>query len=112
MRHLLAAITVLMMMWGGVASAAGNSLTCDITWPPSLGCFYERTIFVLGPFEQSIGVQFEVDLDNEEVLKFSPYTIIAMYEENYAVWLELRTPKLGPVIGETDFLRLGFSVRF
>lgn len=98
---------------GDSGGGSSNSLTCTFALPPYATCLWERTGWSLWGLEGAYGVQVSLDFSEGEILALSPYTILAYYADDYAIWAELRLPdNVVPVIGDTDFLRVGFSYRW
>lgn len=90
-----------------------TTLSCSLKAPSlTVGCFYERPVFVAGPFELAVGVDAQAVLtggDNH----LAPYAIASWYAPNWSAWLEVIFPDLGiPILGAPDWLRFGFSYRF
>lgn len=93
----------------------GRTLTCSASLELTLACFVEQTAFAVGPFEVAIGVDTSVAFRGDSVddqLQFGGYAIVGWYEPGWGVWAELHLPSLTPVIGNPDWLRVGFTVRF
>lgn len=99
----------------GVALAAG-SLTCS-TQPLAfqVGCFLESNVATVGPVEVAVGVDASVDTRTEDVLAVAPYGVLAIYQEGWSAWLEVRLPQLIPgipVLGDSQPVRLGFAINW
>jgi hypothetical protein len=116
-------ITLLGSILGALALAtAETSLTCTGAIPTGSGvCFLEQPAASFLGFEVAYGLELGVqagavlrgEITAEDVLSLAPYAILGSYQEGYAWWLELRMPQLGiPLLGTTDFLRVGFSLRW
>lgn len=102
-----------MLLALGHATAEGESVTCQVALPPYATCFYERTGWQLLGLEGAYGVEVSLDFSKGDILALSPYTILGYYAEDYAWWVEARLPDdIVPIIGSTDFLRAGFTVRW
>jgi hypothetical protein len=115
--------TLLGLILGALALAtAETSLTCTGAIPTGSGmCFLERPAASFLGFEVAYGLELGVqagaalrgEITADDVLSLAPYAILGSYQEDYAWWLELRTPRLGiPILGTTDFLRAGVTVRW
>lgn len=126
-RPTLLLITILGLTWLGSALAegesdpgfsvlAGSSITCSTAWPSAtVGCWWERPVLVLGDVELALGVDGQAVLTGSwDDAHLAPYMIVAWYGATASAWLEVRLPNLGgiPVLGDSDYLRLGFSTRF
>lgn len=123
MRRRLLLITILAPLLLGSAHAEGEpdsllantTLTCSARLPAAVvGCFVERPIAVLGPVELALGVDAQVALSDAHRGHLAPYAVLAWYADQWSAWAELRLPELAGLhpIGDPDFLRLGFSLRF
>lgn len=105
-----ASVSVLALLAIGLATANPYSLACDLALPTTRGgCFLERTDFRLGPLEGGVGLDVRWDGDAAHV---APYTTWAWYGDPLTLWLELKAPRLGPVFGSPDVLRVGFRLSF
>lgn len=101
------------------AVLANTTISCSTALPSwTTGCFVERPVLVLGPVEISIGVDAQGEIGRILELDFTgahvaPYGTLAVYQDTWSAWAELRLPELAgvPVIGVSDWLRVGFSVR-
>lgn len=97
------------------AFLAGSSVTCSTAWPSAtLGCWWERPVLVLGELELALGVDAQAALSGSwEDAHLAPYLILAWYGPTVGAWLEARLPDLPgvPLLGSSDWLRLGFSYR-
>lgn len=94
---------------------AGSTITCSSAWPSAtIGCWWERPIWVVGDVELALGVDAQAVLSgglNDAHL--APYLVVAAYLETWSAWLEVRLPDLGgiPVLGDSDWLRAGMTIR-
>lgn len=129
MRRLtLLLITTLGLTWLGSALAegepgtdsvagllAGSSITCSTAWPSAtVGCWWERPIWVVGDVEIALGVDAQAVLTGSwGDAHLAPYMIVAWYGAMASAWLEVRLPDLGgiPVLGDSDWLRAGVTIR-
>lgn len=112
-RLLRSTLLALIVSGIGLAYADGNSLTCSVALPPYSKCFIERTGWTVWGLEGAYGVEVTLDPRSTEILSVAPYAILGYYASEYAWWVEARTPRLGiPVIGTTDYLRAGFTLRW
>lgn len=139
LRLLLVSMTLAMMP---LASAQGDAapdlppppefgvnLTCSAAIPSvTVGCYAERPVLTLGSLEVAVGVDAELALNVapkdamvalQDAQPFvdghlAPYIVAAWYAEDWSAWAELRLPSLGgiPAIGDSDYLRVGFTTRF
>ena len=100
---------------------SNTTLTCSARLPTAVvGCYVERPLFVLGPVELAIGVDAQAVLHtcvHEHGCvgtHVAPYAVLAIYQERWSAWAELRLPEIHGLhpIGDPDWLRAGFSVRF
>lgn len=95
---------------------ANSTLTCSARLPTAVvGCFLERPVLVLGALELAVGVDAQAALRaGLEDAHLAPYLIAAVYQEALSAWLEVRLPELAGLhpIGDPDYLRVGFSIRF
>lgn len=97
---------------------ANATISCSAAAPSwTVGCFVERPVFVVGPVELSIGVDAQAVLNAAtpglENAHLAPYGTLAVYQGTWSAWAEVRLPELAgvPVIGASDWLRLGFTTR-
>ena len=68
----------------------------------------------MGDVELALGVDAQAVLSgglNDAHL--APYLVVAAYLETWSAWLEVRLPDLGgiPVLGDSDWLRAGVTIR-
>jgi hypothetical protein len=85
------------------------TLACNAGVPASVACYVERPVYQLGPLEIAIGVDARARRDSSSV---AAYLITAYYAPTWSVWGEVRLPEIVPPIGATDWLRIGFTMRF
>jgi len=114
-------ITILGMMLLGNANAedgepfsvlANTTLSCSAKLPSGLvGCYWERPVWVLGAFEVAVGIDAQAALNGGDNY-IGGYGIFAYYAPTWSAWAELHLPDLAPVIGNPDWLRVGFTYRF
>lgn len=93
----------------------GVTLTCSARLPTGVvGCFAERTMFVLGDFEVAVGVDVQATFSDFAQGHIAPYAIVAYYADGWSVWGEFRLPELYGLhpLGDPDWARVGFSMRF
>lgn len=94
---------------------SGVTVTCTAAAPSwSVGCFAERRVLTVGPLEVAVGVDARTVLTGTlDDASLAPYGIVAVYLETSSYWLEVRLPQLAgvPVIGSSDWLRVGFSLQ-
>lgn len=93
----------------------GRTLTCSANLELTLACFIEQTAFAAGPFEVAVGVDTRLAFRAPTVddqLQFGGYLVVGWYEPGWGVWTEIHVPSITPVIGDPDWLRVGFTVRF
>lgn len=90
-----------------------TTLSCSLKAPSlTVGCYYERPVFVAGPLELSVGVDAQAALTGGDA-HLAPYATAAWYAPTWSAWVEVIFPDLGiPVIGAPDWLRVGFTYRF
>lgn len=92
-----------------------TTITCSARLPAAVvGCYVERPLLVLGPVELAVGVDAQAALRNDHSGHLAPYAVLAYYGEALSAWVELRLPELAGLhpLGDPDWLRAGFSVRF
>lgn len=92
---------------------AGSSITCSSTWPSAVvGCFWERPVLVLGALELALGVDAQASFSDAAQGHLAPYAVLAWYGADASAWVELRLPELNGLqpLGDSDWLRVGFSV--
>lgn len=92
-----------------------TTLSCSARLPSGVfGCFIERPVIVLGNFEFAVGVDVQLPFRDISQSHLAPYGIFAYYADTWSAWAELRLPELAgvPVIGDADYLRIGFTTRF
>lgn len=92
----------------------GVTLTCSARLPTGVvGCFIERPVLVLGALEVALGVDAQANFSNAASGHLAPYVLLAVYQETWSAWAEVRLPELYnvPVLGDPDYLRVGFSLR-
>src|SRR5690606_8427440 len=130
MRRRLLLITILAPLLLGSAHAEGDAtesvappafsvlsnttLSCSARLPAAVvGCFVERPVLVLGPFEVALGVDAQAAFSDAHRGHLAPYAVLAWYADTWSAWAELRLPELAGLhpLGDPDFLRLGFSLR-
>lgn len=90
------------------------TLTCSAAAPSgTLGCFAERPVLVLGPAELAVGVDAQAVL-TADGSHLAPYAALGWYADTWAAWIEARLPELAavPVLGDSDWLRVGFTYRW
>lgn len=92
---------------------ANATISCSAAWPSTtVGCFVELPVLVLGGLELAVGVDAQALLSGTlDDAHLAPYGILAYYSGTWSAWLELRLPELAPVIGNPEYLRVGFSLR-
>ena len=137
MRPLLLLVTTLALALLGSAAAEGDgrdptdsgsvppnpqfsvlrntTLSCSARLPTAVvGCFIERPVLVLGPVELAVGVDAQAALRSAHSGHLAPYAVLAIYQDAWSAWLELRLPELAGLhpLGDPDYLRVGFSYRF
>lgn len=76
-------------------NAFADTFAVKLELPFVASAFYERTLGHLGPFEWAAGTEITVDLDHEELLQFTPFTVACLYGERDSVCLEARAPIIG-----------------
>ncbi len=94
---------------------AGSSITCSSAWPSAtVGCWWERPLWVVGDVELALGVDAQTVLSGTlDDAHLAPYMIVAWYGAMASAWLEVRLPNLGgiPLLGDSDWLRAGVTIR-
>jgi hypothetical protein len=117
-RPLVLLLTTLALTLGGSVLAAdppslsGYSVTCSVTLR-NAGCFVERPVWVLGPFEVAFGFDARAVWAGSERSYAAPYAILGWYEREWAAWVEIALPDTSiPVMGKPDPIRAGFTIRF
>lgn len=134
-RHLLLAMTAAMTLLGSahaagepvgnpdtmptatepVAEPFGVTLTCSARLPTAVaGCFLERRIATWGAFEIAVGVDMQASFSDAAQGHLAPYAVLSWFGETASAWVEVRLPELNgvPALGDSDYVRLGFSTRF
>lgn len=100
---------------GEFSILAGSSITCSTAWPSAtVGCWWERPVWVVGDVELAVGVDAQAVLTGTwDDAHLAPYLVLAAYLETWSAWLEVRLPDLGgiPVLGDSDWLRAGMTIR-
>ena len=90
------------------------TLTCQVAAPSWAGlCFVEKPLYQVGGFAVTVGVEaraaYSQTLDGHlagyVTLSYTTPTGSAYY------WLDVRTPKVAPILGTSDVIRAGFSVQ-
>lgn len=97
-----------------VAAPFGVTLTCSARLPAIvLGCFVERPVLVLGAFELALGMDAQASFSGAAQGHLAPYAVAAYYADSWSAWLEVRLPALDgiPILGDPDYLRIGFTAR-
>lgn len=92
-----------------------QSLTCtSAVLTPNLNCFWEAPITTIAGLQVTGGAYAVIDPNVQGVLELAPYVSIASYQPTYGWWVEVRVPKFAgvPVIGVTDPIRAGVSIRW
>ena len=126
MRRILATILALALAGSALADgdatesvvteppAFGVTLTCSARLPTAVvGCFVEHSVLVLGNLEVAVGVDAQAALTDDYSGHLAPYVLLAVYQDTWSAWAEVRLPELHnvPVLGDPDYLRVGFSLR-
>ena len=104
--------TILAMTLTGSALAAG-SVTCSVT-PAVGGCYYERIVAELFGVEFAVGVDAQAAWGDGRTGHLAPYGSIAYYAPTWSAWLEVFMPQAAPsvpIVGRSDWFRLGFTWR-
>lgn len=94
---------------------SNTTLACSARLPTGVvGCYVERPLLVLGPVEVALGVDAQAAFSDAHRGHLAPYAVLAWYADTWSAWAELRLPELAGLhpLGDPDFLRLGFSLRF
>lgn len=90
-----------------------TTLSCSLRLPdPTVGCYWERPVAVLGPLEIAVGVDAQAALSRPAESIVGGYVSLAAYYPNWSAWAELHLPRVAPVVGNPVWFRAGFSMRF
>lgn len=90
-----------------------TTLSCSLRLPdPIVGCYWERPVMVVGPFEVAVGVDAQAALSRPAESIVGGYVSVAAYYPTWSAWAELHLPRVAPVVGNPVWFRAGFSMRF
>lgn len=99
---------------GPFSVTANTTLSCSAKLPSiTLGCFWERPVLVTGPLELAVGIDAQAVLTGGGDSHLAVYGVAAWYADAWSAWLEIMLPDLFgiPLLGASDWLRIGFTLR-
>lgn len=89
----------------------GSTVSCSVTNAVA-GCYWERPVAILGPFEFTVGIDTQAAYAEGRTSHLAAYAGVAYYAPTWSAWLELYNPRANlPTIGRPDWFRLGFTWR-
>lgn len=87
------------------------TLTCQVAAPSWAGlCFVERPVWSLGGFAVTVGVEARAAYSGQLDGHLAGYVTLSYDAGSWFAWVDVRTPKVAPILGTSDVVRLGFSV--
>lgn len=93
---------------------ANTTLSCRAKLPSiTLGCFWERSVLVIGTLELAVGIDAQATLTGGGDSHVAAYAVAAWYADTWSACLDIMLPDLAeiPLIGASDWLCIGFTLR-
>jgi len=88
------------------------TLTCQVDAPSWAGlCFVEKPLYQLGGFAVTVGVEARAVFSQPVDGHLAGYLTVSYQWPRGFAWLDLRTPKVAPIIGTSDSIRFGVSIQ-
>ena len=97
----------------GVSSTIPSAtLTCQVAAPSWAAlCFLERPLYEVGRFAVTVGVEARAAYSQGLDGHVAGYVTVSYDAGGWFAWIDVRTPKVAPILGTSDVLRLGFSMQ-
>jgi hypothetical protein len=100
-------LLLLLLLASNTALAQGRTLACTTDFANRLSCIVEQTVWNLGPFELSIGVDTLAAI-NPHV---APFVAASWHATNWSATIEAATPPFA-FVGRPNPIRFSFTLRF
>ena len=101
-------LLLLLLLASTHATAQGNrTLACTTDFNSRLSCIVEQTVWNVGPFELSVGID-TLAATNAHV---APYLAASFYATNWSATVEAATPRFA-FSGRPNPIRFSFTLRF
>lgn len=118
MRRHLRVVTLALTLIGSVLATAyaeepipNRTLTCTAASSGRFACFVEQTVASIGPWELALGVDALARPWGAEY-QVGGYALLGYWGDAWGAWVELHVPRIAPIVGSPDVLRVGFRLRF